>query len=190
MKSINDFINEAKLQSANLKDLKEKLKGMSVNDRVYFLYGIRGVATDETNTDRTVDPVLSIDKLGDDKYSFCSDFLFKDGHKMIDQICKELGIKKLARILELAIVVNYEDTCKILDLMPKYIDKYTKENDSKSLWYYLTFDPKQAEEECAKLRRPFEISSLEDEISKIESEIKTLQGKKDQLKKLKEETHK
>lgn len=187
MKTINAFINEARLQSASLKDLKEKLKGMSVNDRVDFLYGIRGVSSDTTNTDRMVDSVLSIDKLDDDKYVFSSNFLFKDGHKIIDQICKELGIKKLARILEFAIVVNYEDTCKILDLMPKYIDKFTKGNDDNSLWYHLTFDPKQAEEECAKLRRPFEIYSLEDEIKKIESEINTLQSKKNQLKKLKEE---
>jgi hypothetical protein len=186
MKSINEYITEARLGSANLSDLKDKLKKMSKGDRIDFLYGIRQKATDATGLDRIVSSVMSIDKIGDDKYQFCTDFTFKKGHEMIDKICKELKIKRFARLLDIAIVVDYEDMCNILDVMPKYIESYTKANDEKSLWYHITFDPKEAEAECAKQKVPFEISSLEDEIKRIESEIGTLEDKKAKLKELKE----
>lgn len=182
MKSLNNYINEANYKSSNLEDLKKKLLNMGNNDRINFLWGVSQKATDATQKDRYVTYAMSIDKTLKKYYTFSCDFMFSQGHEMIKEICKDLGIKKFARLLDIAIAVDYEDMVKILDVMPKYFDKYA--NDKK-YFSFVSFDYKEAEEECARQKRPFEITSLEDEIKSTEQAIKDLEAKKAQLQKLK-----
>jgi hypothetical protein len=180
MKSLNNYITESNYKSSNLEDLKKQLLKMGNGDRINFLWAVCEKATDATGKDRKVDYVMSIDKSGK-HYTFCTSFLF-DGNEMIKEICKDLGIKKWARLLDIAVAVDYEDAIKILDTMPKYFNKYA--NDKKFV-NFITFDYKEAEEECARQKRPFEITSLENEIKGIEQGIKELEAKKSQLQKLK-----
>lgn len=181
MKNINEYINESNYKSLNLEDLKKQLLKMGSGDRINFLWGVREKATDASRKDRMVDYAMSIDKTLKKYYTFCPVFGF-DGNDMIKEICKDLGIKKWARLLDIAIAVDYEDMIKILDVMPKYFDKYA--NDKK-FWHFLSFEYKEAEKECTRQKRPFEITSLEDEIKATEQAIKNLEQKKEQLAKLK-----
>lgn len=180
MKTLNNYITESNYRSSNLEDLKKQLLKMNNGDRINFLWAVTEKATDATGKDRMVEYVMSIDK-GGKHYTFCSSFLFK-GNEMIKEICKDLSIKKWARLLDIAIAVDYEDVVKILDAMPKYFDKYAGD---KKFVHFITFDYKEAEEECARQKRPFEITSLEDEIKATERAIKDLEQKKEQLTKLK-----
>lgn len=181
MKDINEYINESNYKSSNLEDLKKQLLKMDSGDRINFLWGVREKATDASRKDRMVDYAMSIGKTLKKYYTFCPVFGF-DGNDMIKEICKDLGIKKWARLLDIAIAVDYEDMIKILDVMPKYFDKYA--NDKK-FWHFLSFEYKEAEKECVRQKRPFEITSLEDEIKATEQAIKNLEQKKEQLAKLK-----
>ena len=142
MKDIKEFITEANYKSSNLEDLKKKLLNMDNNDRIHFLWGVSQKATDATQKDRYVTYAMSIDKTLKKYYTFSCDFMFSQGHEMIKEICKDLGIKKFARLLDIAIAVDYEDMVKILDVMPKYFDKYA--NDKK-YFSFVSFDYKEAE---------------------------------------------
>ncbi len=182
MKTINQYITESNYKSSNLEDLKKQLLKMHNGDRINFLWGVSQKATDATQKDRYVTYAMSIDKTLNKYYTFSCDFMFSQGHEMVKEICKDLGIKKWARLLDIAIVVDYEDMVKILDAMPKYFDKYA---NNKKYFSFVSFDYKEAEEECARQKRPFEITSLEDEIKATEQAIKNLEQKKEQLNKLK-----
>lgn len=181
MKTLNNYITESEYKSSNLEDLKKQLLKMSKGDRIQFLWGVRQLATDASGKDRMVDWAMSIDKSGK-YYDFVCDFFASQGHDMIKEICKDLKIKKWATLLGLAIAVDYEDMCKILDAMPKYFDKYYTE---KKLFSFVSFSREEADKECERQRRPFAITSLEDEIKQTEQAIKDLEQKKTKLKELK-----
>lgn len=182
MKSLNNYINESNYDSSDLENLKKQLLKMNVGDRIHAVWGVSQKATDATQKDRYVTHAMSIDKTLKKYYTFCCDYMFSQGHEMIKEICKDLGIKKFARLLDIAIAVDYEDMIKILDVMPKYFDKYA---NNKKYFSFISFNYKETEEECARQKRPFEITSLEDEIKGIEQSIKDLEAKKAQLQKLK-----
>lgn len=181
MKQLQQYINESNYDSSNLEDLKKQLLKMKKGDRIRALWGVRQKATDASGKDRMVDHALSIDKIIGDKYDFCVDFCFPQGIDMIKAICKDLGIKKWARILDMSIVFDYEDLVKVLDEMPKYFSKYANE---KKFFTFVSFDSQEVEKECEKQRRPFQITSLKDEIAATEKAIKELEQKKAKLQEL------
>lgn len=182
MKSLNNYINESFYDSSNLEDLKKQLLKMNAGDRIHAVWGVRKEYTNGTQKDRTVDYIVSIDKEKSDKYVICGTWGFPS-HDLFWDALEESGIEKWYHFKGWAVKLGYEDMIKVLDVMPKFFDKYL--NKKNSIWYFLSFDKKECEEECKKLRRPFEITSLEDEIKGIEQGIKDLEAKKAQLQELK-----
>lgn len=182
MKQLSKYINESEYKSFNLKELKEKLPKMKKNDKIYCLWGVSQKITDATGKDRMVNDALSIIKVSDKKYVVCSTIFFK-GHELLKDACKEAGISTWWSALSgFAIRLDYEDMLKALDVMPKFFSKYSGD---KKMFTYLSFDREECEKECERQRRPFEITSLEDEIKGIEKGIKELEEKKKKLQELK-----
>lgn len=181
MKSISNYIIEANYDSSNLEELKKQLLKMNSGDRVHAVWGVREKFTDATQKDRMVDYAISIDKEKGDKYVICGTFDFPS-HDLFWDALRESGVEKWYHFKGWAIRLSYEDMIKVLDVMPKFFNKYLSK---KSIWHYLSFDKKECEEECKKQLRPLTITSLEDEIKGIEQGIKDLEAKKAQLQELK-----
>lgn len=183
MKSIYQYINESNYNSSSLKDLKKKLLNMTAGDRIYALWGVREKWTDATRKDRMVDHAISIDKQKGDKYVICSSIDF-NGHELFWEALQYAGVEKWYHFKGWAVRLNYEDMIKVLDVMPKFFNKYNG-TDGKSIWHFLSFDKSECEEECKKQLRPLTITSLEDEIKRVEQGIKDLEKMKNQLQELK-----
>lgn len=185
MKDLKEYIiNEAELFASNVNDIKKQLLKMNKGDRLRVLWGVRHKITDATGKDRMVDYAASIDKVSDDKYTLCSDFSFR-GHDLFREACHAAKVLSFwDSISGLAIRLDYEKLCKVLDVMPKFFKdkKYVGDN---SIWTFISFDKEECEKECEAQRRPFAITSLEDEIKGIEKGIKELEAKKAQLQELK-----
>ena len=183
MKSLNNYITESNYDSLDLENLKKQLLKMNAGDRVHAVWGVREKYTDATRKDRMVDYTISIDKEKGDKYVICGVFGFPS-HDLFWDALRESGVEKWYHFKGLAVRLGYEDMIKVLDVMPKFFNKYINKN-GKGIWYYLSFDKKECEEECKKQLRPLTITSLEDEIKGIEQGIKELEAKKAQLQELK-----
>ena len=181
MKSLNNYISESFYDSSDLENLKKQLLKMDKGDRIHALWGVREKWTDATQKDRIVDYAISIDKEKDDKYVICGDIYFP-AHDLFWDALRESGVEKWYHFKGLAIKLGYEDMIKVLDVMPKFFNKYLTK---KSIWHFISFDKKECEEECAKQIRPLVITSLEDEIKGIEQGIKDLEEKKKKLQELK-----
>lgn len=182
MKQLLKYINESKYNSSNLEDLKKQLLKLQKDDKLYCLWGVRQKATDASGKDRMVDSACSIIKVSDKKYVICSDIFFK-GHELLKMACKDAGISTWWSALSgFAIRLDYEDMLKALDSMPKFFSKVIGKG---TIWTYLSFDKSECEKECESQVRPFEITSLEDEIKGIEQGIKELEEKKKKLQELK-----
>lgn len=181
MKSISNYITEANYKSSNLEDLKNKLLKMNEGDRVHAVWGVHDQSTDVTGKDMMVDYVVSIDKEKGNKYVICGVFGFPS-HDLFWDALRESGVEKWYHFKGWAVRLGYEDMIKVLDVMPKFFNKYLTK---KSTWHYLSFDKKECEEECKRQIRPLTITSLEDEIKGIEQGIKDLEAKKAQLHELK-----
>lgn len=154
---------------------------MNAEDRIHAVWGVRELYTDATQKDRMVDYAVSIDKEKGDKYVICGVFGFPS-HELFWDALRELGVEKWYHFKGWAVKLGYEDMIKVLDVIPKFFNKYITK---KSIWHFLSFDKKECEEECAKQVRPLLITSLEDEIKGIEQDIKDLEAKKAQLQELK-----
>lgn len=183
MKSINNYINESNYDSSDLENLKKQLLKMNAGDRIHAVWGVRELWTDATRKDRMVDYAFSIDKEKGNKYVICSVCDFP-GHDLFWDALKESGVEKWYHFKGWAVRLEYEDMIKVLDVMPKFFDKYSI-NRKKGIWHYLSFDKKECEKECERQIRPLTITSLEDEIRGIEQGIKDLEAKKAQLQELK-----
>ncbi len=183
MRSLNDYlVNEAQYKSSDLEDLKKKLLNLGKDDKIECLWGVRQRATDATGKDRIVDNACSIIKVSDKKYVLCSNIFFK-GHELMKMACKEAGIRSWLSLLgDFAIRLDYEDMIKVLTIMPKFFNKFSGKNQ---LWTYLSFDRTECDKVCTTERRPFAITSLEDEIEAIEKGIRELEEKKKKLQELK-----
>lgn len=181
MKTLNSYITESNYDSSNLEELKKKLLKMNSGDRVHAVWGVREKYTDATQKDRMVDYVISIDKENGNKYVICGTFGFPS-HDLFWDALKESGVEKWYHFRGWAVKLGYEDMIKVLNVMPKFFNKYIGE---KSTWHYLSFNKKECEEECKRQIRPLEITSLEAEIRGIEQGIKELEAKKAQLQELK-----
>lgn len=179
MKSIINYIIEANYNSSTLEDLKNKLLKMNDSDRIHAVWGVRENFTDATQNDRMVDYVISIDKEKGNKYVICGVFGFPS-HDLFWDALRESGVEKWYHFKGWAVRLGYEDMIKVLDVMPKFFNKYLTKK-----WHYLSFDKKECEEECKRQTRPLTITSLEDEIKGIEQGIKDLEAKKAQLQELK-----
>lgn len=178
-----NYLNESFYDSSDLEYLKKKLLKMYAGDRVHAVWGVREKGTDATRKDRMVDDAISIDKEKGDKYVICGSILFP-AHELFWDALKESGVEKWYHFKGWAVRLGYEDMIKVLEVMPKFFDKYFTKND-KGIWHYLSFDKKECEEECKRQIRPLTITSLEDEIKGIEQGIKDLEAKKAQLQELK-----
>ena len=181
MKQLSKYINESNYDSSDLENLKKQLLKMNAGDRIHAVWGVRELYTDATQKDRMVDYVVSIDKEKGDKYVICGVFDFPS-HELFWDALRESGVEKWYHFKGWAVKLGYEDMIKVLDVMPKFFNKYI---NKKSTWHFLSFDKKECEEECAKQVRPLLITSLEDEIKGIEQGIKDLEAKKAQLQELK-----
>jgi len=183
MKSLNNYINESNYESSDLENLKKQLLKMNDGDRIHAVWGVREKWTDATRKDRMVDYAISIDKEKGNKYVICGVIDFP-AHDLFWDALKESGVEKWYHFKGFAVRLGYEDMCKVLDVMPKFFDKYSV-NRKKGIWHYLSFDKKECEDECKRQLRPLTITSLEDEIKGIEQGIKDLEAKKAQLQELK-----
>lgn len=181
MKQLSKYINESNYDSSDLENLKKQLLKMNAGDRIHAVWGVRELYTDATQKDRMVDYAVSIDKEKGDKYVICGIFGFPS-HELFWDALRESGVEKWYHFKGWAVKLGYEDMIKVLDVMPKFFNKYI---NNKSAWHFLSFDKKECEEECAKQVRPLLITSLEDEIKGIEKGIKDLEAKKAQLQELK-----
>ena len=181
MKQLSKYINESNYDSSDLENLKKQLLKMNAGDRIHAVWGVRELYTDATQKDRMVDYAISIDKEKGDKYVICGVFGFPS-HELFWDALRESGVEKWYHFKGWAVKLRYEDMIKVLDVMPKFFNKYI---NKKSIWHFLSFDKKECEEECAKQVRPLLITSLEDEIKGIEQCIKDLEAKKAQLQELK-----
>ena len=183
MKSLNNYINESNYDSYDLDNLKKKLLKMNAGDRIHAVWGVREKFTDATREDRTVDYAVSIDKEKGDKYVICGVIDFPS-HDLFWDALRESGVEKWYHFKGWAVKLGYEDIIKVLDVMPKFFNKYLSKN-GKGIWHFLSFDKAECEEECKRQLRPLTITSLEDEIKGIEQGIKDLEAKKAQLQELK-----
>ena len=181
MKQLSKYINESNYDSSDLENLKKQLLKMNAGDRIHAVWGVRELYADATQKDRMVDYAISIDKEKGDKYVICGVFGFPS-HELFWDALRESGVEKWYHFKGWAVKLRYEDMIKVLDVMPKFFNKYI---NKKSIWHFLSFDKKECEEECAKQVRPLLITSLEDEIKGIEQCIKDLEAKKAQLQELK-----
>ena len=181
MKQLSKYINESNYDSSDVENLKKQLLKMHTGDRIHAVWGVRELYADATQKDRMVDYVVSIDKEKGDKYVICGVFDFPS-HELFWDALRESGVEKWYHFKGWAVKLRYEDMIKVLDVMPKFFNKYI---NKKSIWHFLSFDKKECEEECAKQVRPLLITSLEDEIKGIEQSIKDLEAKKAQLQELK-----
>ena len=181
MKQLSKYINESNYDSSDLENLKKQLLKMNAGDRIHAVWGVRELYTNATQKDRMVDYAISIDKEKGDKYVICGVFGFPS-HELFWDALRESGVEKWYHFKGWAVKLRYEDMIKVLDVMPKFFNKYI---NKKSIWHFLSFDKKECEEECAKQVRPLLITSLEDEIKGIEQCIKDLEAKKAQLQELK-----
>ena len=183
MKSIVQYINESEYNSSNLEDLKKQLLKMHDGDRIHAVWGVREKWTDATRKDRMVDYAISIDKEKKDKYVICGVIDFP-AHDLFWNALRAAGVEKWYHFKGFAVKLGYEDMCKVLDVMPKFFDKYSI-NKKNGIWHFLSFDKAECEKECEKQLMPLTITSLETEIKGIEKGIEELEEKKKKLQELK-----
>lgn len=164
--------------SSNINDIKEKLLMMKRHDELQCLWGVGGVATDATGKDRQWFAVISIYKTVNKYYFFSCDYMFEQGYDMIKEICKDLKIKKLQRLLDMNLYFDYEDLIKVINVMPKYFDKYA--NNDRFITY-VSFDRNVVKLECDRQKRPFDIENLKKSIYNAEHAIKTVDDMKKRL---------
>lgn len=106
-------------ESTTYDDIKSKLSKLKKDDILRCLWGVNA----ETNE---VVHVLSVIKVSDKKYSFLPVHEFMTAHDMLNDACKELHINVLfAKMMGNAVRLDYEDMMRVLDILPKFFDKYT-----------------------------------------------------------------
>ena len=112
---------------------------MNAGDRIHAVWGVRELYSDATQKDRMVDYAVSIDKEKGDKYVICGVFGFPS-HELFWDALRELGVEKWYHFKGWAVKLGYEDMIKVLDVIPKFFNKYITK---KSIWHFLSFDKKR-----------------------------------------------
>jgi len=165
-------------------ELKNILKEMDVNEQVYCIHGIRHSSKDNLKGHYKSAFAMSIIKENPNGYVFCSDFMF-DGHDMVNQVCKDLNIKKWPRILGIRILFTYDE----LLIVFKHLKKYFNDNHyigEDKVFKYLTFEETWNKNKLEQMRIPYEIYLLEKEIDFFTKFHESIDDKKKRLKDLKD----